>query len=150
MNDRRVTTHASALDSPGGTEPEPAAGYKVIRTRDFVAAANPEPGARQRLAILSGADGASMLAGIFGSIPPRKPGDRPSYHFHRHRESIIQILSGDATEMVEGEAVRLNPGDAIFLRPNVQHALVNNSATQDVKYMEFYTPTGPDAVKVEE
>ncbi|MCC7485163.1 MAG: cupin domain-containing protein [Burkholderiales bacterium] len=126
----------------------PDADYKVIRTRDFVLAANPRPGERQRIEILSRADRAGRMAGIFGSIPPVKPGAKPAYHFHRRRESIIQILSGDATELVEGKPVPLKVGDVIFLRPNVRHTLVNNSATAELKYMEFYTPAGPDVVRV--
>jgi len=125
----------------------PMPDFKVIRTQEFVRAANPAPGKRQRVEILSGADEAQQLAGIFGSIPPGRPGVKPSYHFHRRRESIIQILSGDATEMVEGKAVPLGPGDVIFLPPNVRHTLVNNSATEELKYMEFYAPTGPDVVR---
>ena len=124
-----------------------APAFKVIRTREFVQSPNPAPGERQRVQILSSADHAGLLAGIFGSIPPAQPGENPVYHFHRRRESIIQILSGDGTEMVEGEAVPLAAGDVIFLPPNVKHTLMNNSATEELKYMEFYTPTAPDVVR---
>ena len=129
------------------SEENPTPLFKVIRARDFVRAANPAPGERRRVQILSSADHAGLLAGLFGSIPPAQGGEKPAYHFHRHRESIIQILSGEGTEMVEGEAVPLAPGDVIFLPPNVRHTLMNNSATEELKYMEFYTPTAPDVVR---
>jgi mannose-6-phosphate isomerase-like protein (cupin superfamily) len=126
---------------------QPPATFKVIRTQEFVRSASPAPGERQRVQILSSSDHAGLLAGIFGSIPPAQPGETPSYHFHRRRESIIQILSGDGTEMVEGNAVPLAPGDVIYLPPNVKHTLMNNSATEELRYMEFYTPTAPDVVR---
>ncbi len=124
--------------------------YKVIRTRDFVNSANPNPGQRARVETLSVQDQAHSLHGILGIIPAADSGKKPAYHYHRNRESIIQILSGDGTEMMDGEAVRLAPGDVIFIPPNVKHTLLNNSATLDLKYMEFYTPAGPDVVRVDD
>jgi hypothetical protein len=29
----------------------------------------------------------------------------------------------------------------------VKHTLMNNSATEELRYMEFYTPTAPDVVR---
>ena len=83
-------------------------------------------------------------------IPPGKPGEKPQYHYHAHRESLIQILSGDVTEMVEGKAVRLKPGDVIYIAPGAKHAMLNNSTTVEVKYMEFFTPISPDNVQVKD
>lgn len=122
--------------------------FKLIRTGDFISAPNPNPGQRARLEILSVQDGAHSLNGIMGIIPASGTPSKPAYHYHRHRESIIQILSGKGIEMIEGEPVALGPGDVIFIPPNVKHTLLNDSATEDLKYMEFYTPVGPDSVRV--
>jgi len=122
--------------------------YKVIKTQDFVKAASPHPGQRARVEILTEKDAARHLNGIFGAIPPASPGDRIAYHYHNARESIIQILSGDAIEIIEGKPVPLKPGDVIFIAPNTKHTLTNNSSTQEVKYMEFFSPVAPDLVQV--
>ena len=124
--------------------------YKVINTRDFVTSANPNPGERVRVGILTEKDQAKNLNGIFGSLPPASSGVQLAYHYHENRESIIQILSGDATEMIEGKPILLEPGDVIFIPPNVKHTLVNNSSTQELKYMEFFSPIAPDSVQVKE
>jgi quercetin dioxygenase-like cupin family protein len=125
----------------------PAARHKVIRTRDFIAAKNPHPGERVREEILNAKD-ASQLAGILASIPPAAPGAKPAAHYHTKRESIIQILDGDATEMIDGQPVALAPGDVIFIPPNAKHVLVNNSASREVKYMEFYSTIASETVQV--
>lgn len=124
--------------------------YKVIKTRDFIKSANPRPGERVRLEILNDRDEAKNLHGIFGSLPPASAGSKLAYHYHKNRESIIQILSGDATEMVEGKPVALKPGDVIFIRPGAKHTLVNNSSTQELKYMEFFSPIAADSVQVKD
>lgn len=128
---------------------KPMVTHKVISPADFVKAANPRPGERQRIEILQpGAEGTRHLAGIVASIPPGTPGQQPQYHYHQNRESIIQILAGDATEMVDGKAVPLKAGDVIYIAPGTRHTLMNNSTTQEVKYMEFYSPVVPDVVQV--
>ena len=124
------------------------AAYKLIRTRALIDAPNPQPGQRVRTPVLQAdADGAQLLNGIFGSLPPASPGGGFQYHYHVRRESIIHLLAGDATEMVEGEAVPLKPGDIIYLSPSARHALVNNSTTEPVQFIEFYAPAAPDMVR---
>jgi quercetin dioxygenase-like cupin family protein len=125
--------------------------YKVISTRDFIKSVNPKPGERVRVEILNEkVDQARNLNGILASIPAATPGAKPAYHYHKNRESVIQILSGDATEMIEGKPVPLKPGDVIYIAPNVRHTMMNNSSTQEVKYMEFFSPIAPDSVQVGE
>jgi quercetin dioxygenase-like cupin family protein len=125
--------------------------YKVISTQDFIKSVNPKPGDRVRVEILNEkADQARNLNGILSSIPAATPGAKPAYHYHKNRESVIQILSGDATEMVEGKPVPLKPGDVIYIAPNIKHTMMNNSVTQEVKYMEFFSPIAPDTVQVGE
>jgi quercetin dioxygenase-like cupin family protein len=125
--------------------------YKVISTADFIKFANPKPGERVRVEILQEKpEQARHLNGIFASIPPGVPGEKPQYHYHQNRESVIQILAGDVTEMIEGKAVPLKPGDVIYIAPGTKHTMMNNSTTQEVKYMEFYSPTVPDVVQVKD
>jgi quercetin dioxygenase-like cupin family protein len=123
--------------------------YKVIKSGEFVSAPNPNPGQRARVEILNATE-AQKLNGILGIIPASSSPKKPAYHYHNARESVIQILSGSGTEMIEGEGVPLRAGDVIFIPPGVKHTLMNNSATEDLKYMEFYTPVGPDVVRVQE
>jgi quercetin dioxygenase-like cupin family protein len=125
--------------------------YKVISTTDYIQSKNPKPGERQRIDVLTqDAEGARLVNGHLSAIPPGKPNEKPQYHYHAHRESLIQILSGDVTEMVEGKAVRLKPGDVIYIAPGAKHAMLNNSTTEEVKYMEFFTPITPDNVQVKD
>ena len=140
----------SLISSGAVAQDKGAVQYKVIKTQDFIKSANPNPGERVRVEILTEKEHARNLNGIFASIPPASPGAKPAYHYHKNRESIIQILSGDATEMIEGKPVPLKPGDVIFIAPNVKHTMMNNSSTQDVKYMEFYSPIAADSVQVKE
>jgi len=125
--------------------------HKVITPSAFIHSANPKPGERRRVEILQpGTEGTRHLAGIFAAIPPGKPGQKPQYHYHQNRESIIQILAGDATEMVDDKAVPLKVGDVIYIAPGTRHTLMNNSTTEEVKYMEFYSPVVPDVVQVKD
>jgi mannose-6-phosphate isomerase-like protein (cupin superfamily) len=125
--------------------------YKLIRTSDLLAAPNPQPGERVRMPVLQeNTEQAHLLNGIFGCIPPATPGSGPQYHYHVKRESIIHLLAGDATEMIDGKAVALKPGDIIYIAPGVKHSLVNNSATAEVKFIEFYAPAAPDMVRIDD
>jgi len=123
--------------------------YKVIKTQDFIKAVNPKPSERLRVEILTPNE-AKNINGILSTLPPATPGAKPAYHYHTHREGIIQILSGDATEWVEGKPVPLKPGDVIFIPPYIKHALMNNSSTQDLRYMEFFSPIPADSVQVKD
>ncbi len=123
--------------------------YKVIKTQDFIKKVNPNPSERMRDEILTPKE-AKNINGILSTLPPGKPGPKPASHYHTAREGIIQILSGDATEWVEGKPIPLKPGDVIFIAPYVKHTLMNNSTTQDVRYMEFFSPIPSDSVQVKD
>jgi mannose-6-phosphate isomerase-like protein (cupin superfamily) len=124
--------------------------YKLIRTGDLIKAPNPRPTERVRIPVLQeSTEQAHSLNGIYGAIPPAVPGTAPGYHYHVKRESIIHVLAGDATEMIDGEAVPLKPGDIIYIAPGVKHTLVNNSTTEAVKFVEFYAPAAPDMVRLD-
>ena len=40
--------------------------------------------------------------------------------------------------------------DVIYIAPGAKHAMLNNSTTEEVKYMEFFTPITPDNVQVKD
>lgn len=128
-----------------------AQGYKLFHTDDFIKKANPNPGQRYRDDILTDKDDAKEVGGLLGILPPSPPGTKPAYHYHNKRESILIIISGEATEMIEGKAIPIKAGDIIFIRPLVKHTIINNSG-KDLRYVEFFTypPVAADAVQVKD
>jgi quercetin dioxygenase-like cupin family protein len=150
-NTTAIAFAALLVSLSAAAQDKSAVPYKVISTTDFIKAKNPKPGERVRVDILTQAsEGAKHLSGQMSAIAPGKPGEKPQYHYHANRESIIQILAGDATEMIEGKPVHLKPGDVIYIAPGTKHSMVNNSTTEEVKYMEFYSPIAPDNVPVKD
>jgi len=87
--------------------------YKVFRAEEFIKMANPNPGQRYRIEVLTDKDNAKNLGGIFGIRPPSAPGQKISYHYHKNRESIIIFLSGEGMHMIEGKAIPVKAGDII-------------------------------------
>ena len=137
------------ITSRGVTQEKGPIQYKVIKTQDFIKAVNPKPSERMRVQFLTPKE-AKNINGHLTTLPPATPGAKPQYHYHTHREGIVQILSGDATEWVEGKPIPLKPGDVIFIPPNIKHTLMNNSTTQDVRYMELFSPIPRDTVEVKD
>jgi quercetin dioxygenase-like cupin family protein len=127
-----------------------AQGYKLFKSEDFISKANPDPSKNYREEILTDKDAAKELGGILVVVPPSAPGAKVRYHFHRKRESVLVVLSGEATEMVEGKAIPIKAGDVIFLLPNFKHSIVNNS-NKELRVLEFFTypPVTADAVTVD-
>jgi quercetin dioxygenase-like cupin family protein len=123
--------------------------YKLFKTGDFIKMTSPTPDKLYRMDILTDKDDAKNLGGLFGIMPSAAPGTKPSYHYHKNRESVIMVLSGKGTEWVEGKAIPLKAGDVIFIRPMVKHTIVNTSG-KDFRYMEFFTypPVMSDFVPV--
>ena len=73
------------------------------------------------------------------------------YHYHKKRESVLVVLSGEATAMVEGKAVLIKAGDVLYYLPNFKHSIVNNSG-KELRILEFFTypPVAADAVSVKD
>jgi mannose-6-phosphate isomerase-like protein (cupin superfamily) len=108
---------------------------------------NPTPGKIYRSELLTHEDRAKDLGGIFGLLPPGIAG---VLHYHKKRESILFIISGEGVEIVDGKEVPIRAGDVLFIPPEEKHTVVNRS-DKDIRYIEFFTyPPGPaDFVVVE-
>jgi quercetin dioxygenase-like cupin family protein len=123
--------------------------FKLFKAGDLIKMTSPKSTELYRLEVLTDKDDAKNLGGIFGIMPPAAPGAKPAYHYHKNRESIIMVVSGEATEMIEGQAIPLKAGDVIFIRPMVKHTIMNHSG-KDFRYIEFFTypPVMADFVPV--
>ena len=119
---------------------------KLFKTDDYIKMENPTPGVSFRPEILTHEHNAKQLGGMFGLLIP---GSQVPYHYHRHRESIIVIISGEATEIVEGNEIPIKAGDILFIPAGEKHTTVNRS-TKDFRYLEFFTspPVSADFVEV--
>ena len=119
---------------------------KRFKTADYVQMENPTPGETFRPEILTDKHGAKDLGGMFGLLPP---GTQVPYHYHKKRESVIMIISGEGIEIMDGEEIPISAGDVFFIPVGVKHTTINNSEN-DLRYLEFYTqpPVGADFVEV--
>lgn len=118
---------------------------KLFKTREYIQRKNPSATERLREDILTEADDARQLAGIFVILPP---GGEVPYHFHEERESLILIISGQGIEKVENEDFAVTAGDVIYVPAREKHMLINNSS-EDLHYLEYFTPIKKDFVVVE-
>ena len=125
-------------------------GYKIFHSEDLIKKENPNNDKFFRDEIVTDKDGAKDVNGIFLIIPPAPPGAKVSYHYHKNRESILFIISGQGIEFFDGKEVPFKAGDAIYILPGVKHSMVNNS-DKEIRYIEFFTypPVAADFVKVE-
>lgn len=121
---------------------------KIFRIGDYVQLENPNPGKPYRPEILTSEDRAKTLGGMFGLLVPWS---QVPYHYHKHRESIIIVISGEAVEIVEGKEYPIKTGDILFIPAGEKHTTINRSF-QEFRYLEFFTspPLGADFVEVKE
>ena len=119
---------------------------KVFRSDDYIKMQNPNPGKPYRPEILTAEHGAKSLGGMFGLLAA---GTQVPYHYHNQRESIIIVISGEATEIIEGKEIPIKAGDVLYIPPGEKHTTVNRSA-KDLRYLEFFTcpPVTADFVEV--
>ena len=119
---------------------------KMFRSEEYIKMANPTPGKSYRPEILFREDQAKNLGGMFGLLVA---GSQVPYHYHNNRESIIIVISGEATEVIENEEIPIKAGDVLFIPAGEKHATLNRS-NQDFRYLEFFTfpPLAADFVEV--
>ena len=104
---------------------------KLFKSGEYIEQTNPTPGSPYRPEILTAADGATDLGGMFGLLPP---GSQVPYHFHQHRESIIIVLRGEATQVIDGKEVAIEAGDVLYLPAGEKHMTINRSS-QEFRYL---------------
>ncbi len=119
---------------------------KVFKTEEYIRMENPTPGESYRPEILTDAHGAKNLGGMFGLLAA---GTQVPYHYHNKRESVIMVISGEGTEIMDGEEIPIKAGDIFFIPAGVKHTTINNS-DEELRYIEFFTnpPLGADFVEV--
>jgi len=119
---------------------------KIFRSKDYIEMENPNPGLLYQPEILTQGNQAREIGGVFSLLVS---GSRVPYHYHQNRESIIVVISGEATEIVEGKEIPIKAGDILYLPAGEKHAMVNTS-DKDVRYLEFFTrpPRQADFVEV--
>lgn len=108
---------------------------KIFKIEDFIKKENPTPQKTYRAEILTGDHNAKDLGGIFGLL---RIGDQGLYHYHKRRESIIIIIKGEATEVVEGKEISIKAGDVLYIPAGKQHKMKNTGNTE-LRYLEFFT-----------
>lgn len=125
--------------------PNPGKPYK-FRMKDYIIMSNPNHDSPYRLVILSHKHKAENLGGIFGLLIPDS---QVPYHYHNKRESLIIILSGEGTEIIEGEEIPIKAGDILYIPAGEKHTMLNRS-DQEFRYLEFFTcpPLTADFVEV--
>ncbi len=120
---------------------------KVWKVDPYRKMANPTPGEWYRTPILGNEDLAKELGGLGVILPP---GRSVPYHYHKERESILMVISGEAVELYEDKEYPLRAGDVIFVPAGAKHAVINRS-NQEIRFLEFFThpPMEKDFIKVE-
>lgn len=121
---------------------------KMFKIEEYINIENPNPGKPYRPEILTYEHRGKDLGGMFGLLPT---GCRVPYHYHNNRESIIIVISGEATEIIEGEEIPMKAGDVIYIPAGEKHMTLNRS-DKDFRYLEFFTcpPLTADFVEVKE
>ena len=119
---------------------------KMFKSEEYVRMANPTPGQAYRPEIMLSEHGAKSLGGMFGLLVP---GSQVPYHYHTNRESVIVVISGEATEVIEGKEIPIKAGDILFIPAGEKHTTINRSKN-DCRYLEFFTcpPLSADFVAV--
>ena len=119
---------------------------KMFKVQEYINMENPNPGMPYRPEILTGAHKSKDLGGMFGLLAP---GNQVPYHYHKNRESIIIVISGEAIEVLEGEEIPIKEGDLLYIPAGEKHATLNRS-DKDFRYLEFFTcpPVTADFVEV--
>lgn len=117
---------------------------EIFRTEALIQMANPTPGEIHRLDLVTPEKGAKELGGFLVII---LPGGEIPYHYHEKRESLLFLIKGEATEIVEGKEYPIKAGEVLSLPANEKHKIINRS-DEDLRYLEFYAPLDPDFIEV--
>jgi quercetin dioxygenase-like cupin family protein len=108
---------------------------KIFNVEEYVKMKNPNPKEPYRPEILKSEHNAKELGGMFGLLVA---GSQVPYHYHKNRESIIMVISGEATEIIEGKKIPIKAGMVLHIPAGEKHTTINTS-NKDFRYLEFYT-----------
>jgi len=108
---------------------------KLFKMSDYKKMKDPTPPGKALTKILTSADNARDMEGIFVVFPPVRHG---RYHFHKKRECLFIIISGKATAKIDDRAYAIEAGDIIYLAAGEKHTITNES-DEEFRFMEFYT-----------
>ena len=120
---------------------------KFLKIQDYLKLVNPNPAESFRPEIITSEDKAFNMGGMLGILAPNTS---VPYHYHKKRESVIIVISGKGTEIIEGKEFPIKEGDIIFIPAGEKHRTINNSKV-DLRYIEFFTnpPLNKDFVAIE-
>lgn len=108
---------------------------KLFKTSEFKTMKDPTPPGKALTKILTSADSAKDMEGIFVVFPPIRHG---RYHFHKKRECLFIIISGKAIAKIDDRQVPVEAGDIMYLAAGEKHTITNES-DEEFRFMEFYT-----------
>lgn len=108
---------------------------KLFTLEHFRQIENPDPRVPYRPEIPMHEYNARALGAMFGLLGP---GMQVPYHYHRRRESILIVISGEAIEIVEGEETPITAGDILFIPAGEKHTVINRSS-REFRFLEFFT-----------
>ena len=108
---------------------------KIFTIKEFEERENPSPQKTYKTEILTGDHNAKDLGGIFGLLGVE---DQGLYHYHKRRESIIIIIKGAATEVIDGKEIPIKAGDVLYISAGEKHKM-KNTGDGEVRYLEFFT-----------
>lgn len=119
---------------------------EIFKVEEFNKMENPTPGTFFRQEFLTGKQKAKDLGGMFGLLIP---GSQVPYHYHKKRESVIIVISGEAIEVIEGKEIPIKENDVLFIPAGEKHTTINRT-DKDFRYIEFFTcpPVTADFVEV--
>ncbi len=117
---------------------------EMYKMEEYAGMAIPNAEAYYNQKILTDANKAKHLGGIFCQL---LPGGKQAYHYHKNRESIIIVISGEATETVEDKEINIKSGDVLFIPAGEKHKM-ENDGKKAIRYLEFFTPSATDRVVV--
>ena len=119
---------------------------KVFKSEEYVKIANPDPGKLYREEILAKEHQAKNLGGLFVLLAA---GSQVPYHYHKNRESIMIVISGEGIEVIEGKETPIKTGDVLYIPAEEKHTTINRS-NKDLRWFEYFTypPLAADFVEV--
>jgi quercetin dioxygenase-like cupin family protein len=117
---------------------------EIYKMEEYASMDIPNGEAYYNQKILTDANNAKHLGGIFCQL---LPGGKQAYHYHKNRESIIIVISGEATVTVEDKEINIRKGDVLYIPAGEKHKMTNDGK-EAIRYIEFFTPSATDRVVV--